>query len=142
MAPAPKKKRRKGAPATPGPDDMDMDMGMDMEMGGGDPMMTQQGASPPMEMMPPGMEMMAGMGPAGPMMDGGPMGAPTQFPSTDPGMMLAAMSRLMDADHEALSMAQMQALQSVGPMAAQAIARASGMAESVDMPGGPVGMTQ
>lgn len=138
MAPAPKKKkpRRGTAPATPGPDDL-------AEMGpGGDPDMTQMGAAPPMEVMPPGMEMMAGMGPAAPMMDGGPMMAPPQFASTDPGMMLAAMSKLMDADHQMLSMQQMNALQQVGPLAAQAIARASGMAESVDVPGGPAGMTQ
>lgn len=137
MAPRPKKKpARKGAPATPGVDDL-------MESGpGGDPMMTQEGTPPPADNMPPGMELMAGMGPAGPMMDGGPMMAPPQFASTDPGMMLAAMSKLMDADHQMLSMQQMNALQQVGPLAAQAIARASGMAESVDVPGGPAGMTQ
>lgn len=137
MATAKKKKPRRGtAPATPSPDEL-------VEMGpGGDPNMTQMGAAPPVEQMPPGMEMMAGMGPADPMMDGGPMMAPSQFPSTDPGMMLAAMSKLMDADHQMLSMQQMNALQSVGPLAAQAIARASGMAESVDVPGGPAGMTQ
>ena len=109
---------------------------------GGDPMMTQDGTPPPADNMPPGMEMMAGMGPAAPMMGGGPMMAPPQFASTDPGMMLAAMSKLMDADHQMLSMQQMNALQQVGPLAAQAIARASGMAESVDVPGGPAGMTQ
>lgn len=131
-----KKPARKGAPATPGVDDL-------MESGpGGDPMMTQEGTPPPADNMPPGMELMAGMGPAGPMMDGGPMMAPPQFASTDPGMMLAAMSKLMDADHQMLSMQQMNALQQVGPLAAQAIARASGMAESVDVPGGPAGMTQ
>jgi hypothetical protein len=139
MAAPKKKKPRRGAPAMPAMEDMEGDPTM---MGGGDPMMVDEGASPPMEMMPPGMEMMAGMGMGAPMMEGGPMMAPSQFPSTDPGMMLAAMSRLMDADHEALSMQQMAALQAVGPMAAQAIARASGMAESVDVPGGPAGMTQ
>jgi hypothetical protein len=131
MAAPKKKKPRRGAPAAPAPQEM---------MGDGDPMMVDQGASPPMDMMPPGLEAVAGTGMGAPMMEGGPMMAPSQFPSTDPGMMLAAMSRLMDADHEALSMQQMSALQAVGPMAAQAIARASGMAESVDVPGGPAGM--
>ena len=137
MAAPKKKKPRKGAPAAPAPDEMmDDDPAM---MGGGDPMMVDEGASPPMDMLPPGLDV-PGMGMGAPMMEGGPMAAPTQFMSTDPGAMLAAMSRLMDADHQALSMQQMAALQSVGPMAAQAIARASGMAESVDVPGGPAGM--
>ena len=145
MAAPKKKKPRKGAPAGPAPEDMmDDDLGM-MEMGGapmmggGDPMMVDQGASPPMDMLPPGLDV-PGMGMGSPMMEGGPMAASTQFLSTDPGAMLAAMSQLMDTDHQALSMQQMAALQSVGPMAAEAIARASGMAESVDVPGGPAGM--
>jgi hypothetical protein len=138
MAAPKKKKPRRGAPdAGPAPEDM----GDPTMEGGGDPMMVMEGSPPPMDMMPPGLEAVAGTGMGGaPMMEGGPMMAPSQFPSTDPGMMLAAMSRLMDADHEALSMQQMSALQAVGPMAAQAIARASGMAESVDVPGGPAGM--
>jgi len=130
MAAPKKKKPRASADAAPAPDEMDA---------GGDPMMVDQGASPPMDPNPPGLDV-PGMGMQAPMMEGGPMMAPTQFMSTDPAAMLSAMSRLMDADHQALSMQQMAALQAVGPMAAQAIARASGMAESVDVPGGPAGM--
>lgn len=133
MAPAPKKKKRPGAPAGPEPADINA-------------VPVEDGASPPMAQNPPGLDVPGLGGPPAPMADGGPMMAPPgmmgpgQFPSTDPGMMLAAMSRLMDADHQSLAMQQMQALQQIGPMAAQAIARASGMAESVDVPGGPAGM--